>query len=392
MRTKKSLYSIFIIIYIGSLIPLYSQNTIDDEIDSNRRKLKNIRIKIDSLKQNIADTESEKRSVLEQLEIIHNEMAFLNQARILLRKEINLLSKRIGQTEKELEEIKNVLKKLRMEAAQRIIYNYKYGKIKNIELLLNSSSLNQALARYKYLKYLWQQEVRLINSIKLKIEEKIKLEDAIHADLENRKKTLKEKESDHKKYLATKNKKEILIRQLKWTEDNLRKELAALEKSRKMIQQSILDREEQKRRKVVKTHTVSDQSFNKNKGKLLWPVKGKIIRKYGKVHDKTLNTWVNNTGIDIKAKAGTKIRAIFSGVVSMITYLPGYGNTIIIDHSDGYYTVYSHLEDIYVEREELIEKDQLIALVGDSGSLEGPKLHFEIYANQKTENPLFWLQ
>ena len=117
-----------------------------------------------------------------------------------------------------------------------------------------------------------------------------------------------------------------------------------------------------------------------------------MIRKYGKVHDKNLNTWIKNTGIDIKAREGAKVRAIYPGIVSMITYLPGYGNTIILDHHEGYYSVYAHLEDIYVERDELVDGNQLIGIVGDSGSLEGPKLHFEIYANQKTENPLLWLQ
>jgi murein DD-endopeptidase MepM/ murein hydrolase activator NlpD len=76
----------------------------------------------------------------------------------------------------------------------------------------------------------------------------------------------------------------------------------------------------------------------------------------------------------------------------MITYLSGFGNTIIIDHGEGYYSVYSHLDDIFVEKDDLVTTGKVIATVGDSGSLEGSKLHFALFSNQKTENPTTWLR
>ncbi len=89
---------------------------------------------------------------------------------------------------------------------------------------------------------------------------------------------------------------------------------------------------------------------------------------------------------------GTNVRAIFTGIVSMITYLSGFGNTIIVDHGDGYYSVYSHLEDVLVEVDQLVEMGNIIGSVGDSGSLEGAKLHFALFSNQQTENPQTWLR
>jgi septal ring factor EnvC (AmiA/AmiB activator) len=76
----------------------------------------------------------------------------------------------------------------------------------------------------------------------------------------------------------------------------------------------------------------------------------------------------------------------------MITHLSGYGNTIIIDHGDGYYSVYSHLDEIYVEQDRLVDSGSVIASVGDSGSLEGSMLHFAVFVNQQTENPESWLK
>ena len=76
----------------------------------------------------------------------------------------------------------------------------------------------------------------------------------------------------------------------------------------------------------------------------------------------------------------------------MITYLSGFGNTVILDHGGGYYSVYSHLEEILVELDILIETGEVIGLAGDSGSLEGTKLHFALFSDQKTENPQKWLR
>ena len=105
-----------------------------------------------------------------------------------------------------------------------------------------------------------------------------------------------------------------------------------------------------------------------------------------------MKTTINNTGIDIRVNEGDKVKAVFTGIVTMITYLSGFGNTIIIDHGGGYYSVYSHLDDILVELDDLVDTGDTIGLAGDSGSLEGNKLHFALFANQKTENPQKWLR
>ena len=93
-----------------------------------------------------------------------------------------------------------------------------------------------------------------------------------------------------------------------------------------------------------------------------------------------------------KLRQLAEVKAVFIGLVSTITYLSGFGNTVILDHGEGYYTVYSHLDEFFVEPDELVNAGHVIGLAGDSGSLEGVKLHFAVFANQKTENPQSWLR
>ena len=119
---------------------------------------------------------------------------------------------------------------------------------------------------------------------------------------------------------------------------------------------------------------------------------GKVVHSFGKYKNPELKTVLNNTGIDIRAEKGTEIRCVFSGIVSMITYMSGFGNTVIVDHKNGYYTVYTHMDDVLVSKFQFIDSGEVIGAVGTSGSLEGSMLHFEIYGNNVPLNPLSWLK
>ena len=99
-----------------------------------------------------------------------------------------------------------------------------------------------------------------------------------------------------------------------------------------------------------------------------------------------LKTTTENPGIDIKGKPGSPIRTVLGGVVTTITYIRGYGTTIIIDHGGGFYTVYSHVANIQTNVDSQVRNGDVIAYMGDSGSINGSKLHFEIWGKgQKTE-------
>ena len=88
---------------------------------------------------------------------------------------------------------------------------------------------------------------------------------------------------------------------------------------------------------------------------------------------------------------GAEVKILPTGQITKITWLRGYGNTILIDHKDGYYTVYAHLGTILVREGQIVEAGEVIARVGQSGTLEGPRLHFEIWAQREKQDPLSWL-
>jgi murein DD-endopeptidase MepM/ murein hydrolase activator NlpD len=131
-------------------------------------------------------------------------------------------------------------------------------------------------------------------------------------------------------------------------------------------------------------------TFESRKGKLRWPVtEGAVVARFGNQRHPTLKTITQNTGIDISVKTGSPVHSVADGEVSTIWWLPSYGNLVIVNHYNGYRTVYAHLAEINVtEGQKLFEGDP----IGTSGeALDGPRLHFELWKDREKQNPEQWL-
>ena len=123
---------------------------------------------------------------------------------------------------------------------------------------------------------------------------------------------------------------------------------------------------------------VSGHQFSDLKGRMSWPTTGTIVSHFGRERHPALNTVTENLGIEIKAQLGNPVITVVDGVVQTITWQRSRGNIIIISHDNGFYTVYTHLQDIRVAESQPVKRGQTIGTVGDTGSLIGPVLHFQI--------------
>ena len=133
-------------------------------------------------------------------------------------------------------------------------------------------------------------------------------------------------------------------------------------------------------------------SFARLKGLLKMPVRGKIISFFGPYKNKKYDVVNFRSGIDIETERGEPIRSVGPGKVLFSDWFKGYGNMMIIDHGDHYYTVYANIEELFKTKDSRVKADEVIATVGDSGSLIGPKLYFEIRYHGEPLDPLKWLK
>ncbi len=137
----------------------------------------------------------------------------------------------------------------------------------------------------------------------------------------------------------------------------------------------------------------ADEAFQGLAGKLRWPVNGQLLRGFGKYTDPATGVQARNLGLDILAAKHTPVRAVAAGTVSRSGWVNGYGMTIILDHGDGFKTVYTHLGSSKVRQGQAVAKGAIVGTVGETGVTDdrGPRLHFEVRRGDSPQNPTLWL-
>lgn len=138
--------------------------------------------------------------------------------------------------------------------------------------------------------------------------------------------------------------------------------------------------------------TQSELGLRARKGHLPFPTKGTIEVGFGKVVNPRFNTVTVQKGVDIRAGAGERVLSVGPGTVVYAGWLKGYGNLVIIDHGGTYHSLYAHLKEAAVEVGVEVEEGEEIASVGDTGSLKGSYLYFEIRKGGQAIDPLPWLE
>jgi len=132
--------------------------------------------------------------------------------------------------------------------------------------------------------------------------------------------------------------------------------------------------------------------FTTLKGLLKIPVNGTIVTQFGPYKDTRFNLMGFRSGIHIRADRGEPIRAVSTGSVLFSSWFKGYGNMIIIDHGSNYYTLYAHAEELFKKNGDVVDQEEVIATVGDTGSMSGPRLYFEVRHRGQPLDPMGWIK
>jgi septal ring factor EnvC (AmiA/AmiB activator) len=134
------------------------------------------------------------------------------------------------------------------------------------------------------------------------------------------------------------------------------------------------------------------KGLGRERGQLPWPTEGRIVAEFGPQTHPRFGTETLRSGVDIDAPEGTPIRAVASGRVAYRGWLKGYGNLVVLDHGDGYHTLYAHAAQVLVDEGDQIKGGAVIGRVGETGSVEGPRLYFEVRYQGRAEDPQVWLR
>ena len=388
---------LFIYLFINLVIGQTVQRDYNEELRYQNDAINKMKEEIEELssklrKANISETTTSKRitNLDEELALINKLIQSLKKEEDINRGKINILKNDITIKENELNIMKN-----RYE--QRVVNSYLKGRISDLEKVLSSTSWRQAVYRSQYLKIISSIEQKMtkeIENLLLKInKDRLQLESLLRQSIVLKRE--KQKQMSSLRKMRIKREKELTrIRQDKSALANYMQEKAAGVKQLESIIKKVLEdkaRYEREERIRQQQEALKTKEFNLLKGQLPWPTEGRVISKFGKQWNARLKTTTDNPGIDIKGQPGSPIRSTMSGIVTTITYIRGYGTTVIIDHGGGFYTVYSHVTNIQTHVDSEVRSGDVIAYMGDSGSVNGSKLHFEVWGKGQKLDPEKWL-
>ena len=360
---------------------------------------------INALKSEIAQTQNEiknqekrEKSASGKLVSLEKEMSLITQLINRLNRSQRLTRSQISKLEKIIPENEELLSHYLTRYETRAVEVYKKGQPNMLVKLLSSDSWEQAVYRARYMKIVSEIEKTMQDSLRLLISDinsqKQNLDIALRKNIE----TTNEKTNQQKALSKNQKSAKRELKKIQRNKEELQKYLAEKQEGLKQleaIRQQILndkDRASREQRLRDQRAYLNSKNFAELKGNLFWPTSGKIVTRFGDQRNQQLNTTTNNPGIDIEGTAKAPVRAVFNGIVTTITYIRGYGTTIIIDHGGGYYTVYTHVTDLQIHEDGEVRSQDIIAYLGDKNSVNGSKLHFEIWGNSQKLDPQLWLE
>ena len=373
------------------------QRDYNNELRYQNKAINALKNEIEQLRSKIKKTESRERSTASRISSLDEEIALTSRLVQSLKREEKKTRSRITRLKEDLLKNENELEILRVRYEQRVVNSYLKGRITDLERVFSSTTWRQAMYRTHYLKIISDIEKKMTKQIeKLLIgisQQKLELEAALRGNLILK----RDKEKQMSSYRNMRINREQELSRIRFDKKALtlyvNEKEAGLKQLENIIKKILEDRARFEREERIRQQqqALKTKSFSALKGRLPWPANGRIIAKFGRQWNPKLKTTTENPGIDIKGQPGSAIRAIIGGVVTTITYIRGYGTTIIIDHGGGFYTVYSHVTNIQINVDSEVRNGDVIAYMGDSGSINGSKLHFEIWGKGQKLNPELWL-
>ena len=389
MNKHKLILSIFLFLLAGLL---YAQErNFEKEIQETEKQIQNLQSSIENDNKEINKLQSQEKSTNKQLSITKKSIKSSKSLINAYNRKIDLYNLQLTNLRNAVDKNNKKILNIKNNYEDRSINIYKKKDNSLNNFIFTANSINQAVYRIKYYNVISDinREILIkLNTTQLYNEKKKKEINQLLNNVDNDKKS-KEKElislDKKEKYQKT------LLSKLQKEKANIASEIQqkkeqinALEQLRKQIleQKKEYDAEQLRQLKRIKTN------IKEFKGKLIWPVNGKIIKDFGPQWNPKLNTTLYNPGIDIAANPTASVRAVFDGLVTTITFISGYGTTVIIDHDNGYFTVFTHLDNLLVNKNMLVKEGQKIGFI----SKDSQVVHFEIWGDNKTLNPEEWLE
>jgi len=368
------------------LLLIFSTPAFAADKEKEKQKLDNLKRSIISLEKRLDKRNQEKNILVNQLKKVELEAAKTSKSIRQLNSQIKRRNSKLSDLEKQQYDLQKNIKNQNAAISEHLAAAYKLGDQEPIKLLLNQEDPQQLSRLFKYYGYFLDARNKKIETYISDVEKLSTLVTEVTQQkllLDSSKKQLV---SDQKQYLVVGkrrsealNKLNISLKSDQAKLNNFIAERAELEELLNTVEVAVSE--------MNIAPPASQQSFASQKGLLQWPIKGRIAHSYGSKRSGTLR-W---EGWMIGAKSGQSVNAVHDGQVIFSNYLRGFGLLIILNHGDGYMTLYAHNKELLKDTGDWVLSSESIARAGDTGGLDKPALYFEIRKKGQPADPKAWL-
>lgn len=365
VKMKKNLF--FTLFFICSL---WGQ-----DLHKQENQLQNLKNKIERTKSEIKQTETKKKQVLGDLNNYKKKRNAAASKMSKLSQNGQKIKNQLSSTERELTQTQALLDKLNEYTAQEFRY---------LMLIHNRLSF-------------YNQDKKQAHLFAVLVKKTISHLEELLSQKEQLAFLKKDSESEYQKVAFESEKISREKKQYDQKLGALSNQVEELEKNRRQKQKELKKMETEAENlaalvEKLRNKTKTDYDYKFSSDKLIWPVSGKVTKKFGTYKSEKYNTSLENNGIDISVEENTPVKAVDDGVIAFAEWFGGAGKLVIIDHQNGFHSLYSFNNSLLVTKGEKVKKNQNIALSGRSINDDIPLLHFELRKNGKPVNPLNFLK
>jgi septal ring factor EnvC (AmiA/AmiB activator) len=368
---------------------------ISEKIERERKALERLKEEIETKKKHMDEAEKKRESVLQAIQDLDGDL-------IARRRERHDVNRKLKNKDRELERINGDLDLLRKRIGERrtsvlarLRSQYMDGRMGYLKNLLSAEGYGDLQRRFQYLSAVSKREYDLIEAYQ---RDAGRLEEAEQERAHARDDMLAFKQDTERKLIeiqSLKRRKNDLLARITQEKEAYDRMVGELERSAARIDSLLKELEQRKRAAQAQPNGPRARKEASGpppgRGGLPWPADGEVVSFFGKQKHPTFATYIQRKGIEIRTEEGSAIRAVMPGNVAYADWLKGYGLVLILDHQNGFFSLYAHASKLLAKVGEQVETGQAIGETGDTGMAGENMLYFELREGAEPVDPLPWL-
>ena len=355
-----------------------------EDLDASRKELEEIRKRIGKTSRTLEEKKRAEKIANSDLQKVEKSLERMTTRTAAISAKLNQLAVRIRRAESDLGQTGAQIDGLSSLVKQRLVALYKGGEISLVQSIFTPGTSAEISTDFVYLQKIVQHDRELLGGYQLRLNHQSLNLQQLDALRQEQLRLKQEMEKERREMVQVAKMKEDLLLRVRKDKNSLAKQLTELQNRAKRIDGLIRNLETTRNRQPAAPGT----SFSGQKGRLSWPVNGKVRIPFGNSRHPDLGTPYQSHGIEIEVSGDLPVKSVWSGKVVFANAFKGYNNLLIVDHGDGYYTLYAQTASLSCKVGDKISQGQIVAQTDGSAG----RFYFEIRKGGTPLDPKNWLE